>query len=549
MKLVLLMLFILSSLSLNAMEKSIYYGFDSDKLTLAKQETLSQLFSNYDNEKLYLHGYADSTGPESYNKSLSKRRAVTIKSYLINMLRVPEANIAVISHGETNSQQSLHLNRRVDISYSNRAVLHRSLANTYGTDDTPAENSYSPMDDANYNVHFITDKDYLTRQEMEAIRIKFSAYSGGDVKLYGYADPRGTANYNLDLSLRRARAVYKYMTTYLGIQKGNVKYYYLGEDGTEGRDLSKKRRVSIYWDTPNYKQPLATIKETYLEPQTDPAEPIIVPEVVAIKETMPVLEEPIKKLEQPYIEEPIIEASIKEEPSDFNDKFWVALFLGLQHSSAYYEGDLPFEHGKNTFLNFGLRAGYHFKPKWHVEGYAYYLPTEVDEHISQVNFQDSKIISYENNLYGINIERDFKNKEKYRWGAQVGYSSHIIGSIEGLGTDPSIPASTYGFNKFNHHGINLGLYYDRYLSEKWKINTEATYILPLQIDDVSDSEPGLWWQAGVGLMRWHKDSRKWQYGVDYRVYYHQSELTFDSNQFTDAEYFIQTLMLGLKRTF
>ena len=62
------------------------FAFDSAKLTTADKAGLDkavQQIKAEDPDKVIVKGYADSTGPAAYNKTLSQKRADTVASYLL----------------------------------------------------------------------------------------------------------------------------------------------------------------------------------------------------------------------------------------------------------------------------------------------------------------------------------------------------------------------------------------------------------------------------------------------------------------------------------
>lgn len=67
-----------------------------------------------------------------------------------------------------------------------------------------------------------------------------------DLKVFlgGFADPRGTAPYNVGLSIRRAEAVRDYLTT-LGVPEDRILLGIYGEDGPRRETFALERRVSI----------------------------------------------------------------------------------------------------------------------------------------------------------------------------------------------------------------------------------------------------------------------------------------------------------------
>jgi len=70
--------------------------------------------------------------------------------------------------------------------------------------------------------------------------------NSGDSKIFlgGFADPRGSAQYNVGLSLRRAEAVRDYLTA-LGVPDDRIVRATYGEDGARRESFALERRVTI----------------------------------------------------------------------------------------------------------------------------------------------------------------------------------------------------------------------------------------------------------------------------------------------------------------
>ncbi|MCF6269973.1 MAG: OmpA family protein [Melioribacteraceae bacterium] len=66
---------------------NIKFEFDSNNLTTPDKNALAKLLAQlneFPSAKISLTGYADSVGPEAYNLKLSKRRAESVKEYLVS---------------------------------------------------------------------------------------------------------------------------------------------------------------------------------------------------------------------------------------------------------------------------------------------------------------------------------------------------------------------------------------------------------------------------------------------------------------------------------
>lgn len=105
-------------------EDSIYFGFDSVRLNEAGKAKLNDLIPQIKMAKksdlIQVNGYADSVGAADYNKTLSKRRALAVRDYLVSQDLSPDT-INVIAFGEENprgdnsTREGRSENRRVDV--------------------------------------------------------------------------------------------------------------------------------------------------------------------------------------------------------------------------------------------------------------------------------------------------------------------------------------------------------------------------------------------------------------------------------------------------
>lgn len=105
------------------MESGILFEVDSYALkTDAKNElqSMANILQNYPDTKIKVDGHTDSTGSESYNQTLSERRAKSVTSYL-RSLGITADRIAETGFGESlpvadnNTVEGRRLNRRVEI--------------------------------------------------------------------------------------------------------------------------------------------------------------------------------------------------------------------------------------------------------------------------------------------------------------------------------------------------------------------------------------------------------------------------------------------------
>jgi OOP family OmpA-OmpF porin len=95
---------------------TINFNFDSDELI--NDEALKKYFQNVELSgvtKIEVRGFTDSIGSKLYNLNLSERRALSVKKYLIGVLKMPESLISTIGKGVTNDDPDVEKNRKVEI--------------------------------------------------------------------------------------------------------------------------------------------------------------------------------------------------------------------------------------------------------------------------------------------------------------------------------------------------------------------------------------------------------------------------------------------------
>jgi outer membrane protein OmpA-like peptidoglycan-associated protein len=105
------------------LENEVSFDFDSAAVKPAFRPTIDKLASvltKYDRNLVTIVGHTDSTGGESYNESLSLRRAETVMQEL-SVRGVPRSRISALGRGESEPRASnaneagRQLNRRVEI--------------------------------------------------------------------------------------------------------------------------------------------------------------------------------------------------------------------------------------------------------------------------------------------------------------------------------------------------------------------------------------------------------------------------------------------------
>ncbi|MBL7738279.1 MAG: OmpA family protein [Chitinophagaceae bacterium] len=106
---------------------TVHFGFDQFHLSPAAKKSLDS-FLVAEKEKIssrviQLNGYCDTTGSDNYNRSLSQKRVLTVKNYLLKCGIEPDAIGSISGHGESDplnenrTEEERRQNRRVEIGF------------------------------------------------------------------------------------------------------------------------------------------------------------------------------------------------------------------------------------------------------------------------------------------------------------------------------------------------------------------------------------------------------------------------------------------------
>ena len=104
--------------------ENIFFDFDSAVLGPqyhAELDQVGEYLKSHDNSYVVLAGFTDSVGSEEYNLGLSRRRAESVGTYLMNSANIPEDRIVKDWFGKLNpiadngTTDGRRMNRRVEI--------------------------------------------------------------------------------------------------------------------------------------------------------------------------------------------------------------------------------------------------------------------------------------------------------------------------------------------------------------------------------------------------------------------------------------------------
>lgn len=106
----------------------VLFGFDASSLKTGAKENLDKLnliLNKYPDTNIQIQGHTDNKGSETYNQSLSERRATAVSQYLLNK-GILSKRITTIGYGETAPKYS---NETADDRAKNRRVEFAITAN------------------------------------------------------------------------------------------------------------------------------------------------------------------------------------------------------------------------------------------------------------------------------------------------------------------------------------------------------------------------------------------------------------------------------------
>ena len=122
-------------------DSGILFTFDSSEIQNTARENLgnfSESLMEFPNTQVLIVGHTDSTGSDSYNQSLSERRATSAADHLVEQ-RIARGRITAEGRGETepvasnDDEVGQQLNRRVEVAIFASEEYRQELEARYGT--------------------------------------------------------------------------------------------------------------------------------------------------------------------------------------------------------------------------------------------------------------------------------------------------------------------------------------------------------------------------------------------------------------------------------
>lgn len=248
---------------------NIRFKFDQDKLTEESKLILDRVASvlkRFPDEKIEILGHTDNIGDDLYNLDLSKRRAISVKNYLIakgvngeNLYTAGCGERKPIASNETPAGRAI--NRRIEFS------IYDGKTNGCTEFETPSDRNGAQLEKAIQNndqfvlegVFFKHDSDKITG-DSENILLRvvdvLKKHPDVNIEIHGYTNNLGDEAYNKDLSLRRAISVKNFLVAH-GINANRLSTFGHGEenpiaDNNTAYGRARNRRIEFKITDGNY---------------------------------------------------------------------------------------------------------------------------------------------------------------------------------------------------------------------------------------------------------------------------------------------------------
>ncbi|OCH14342.1 MULTISPECIES: OmpA family protein [unclassified Aliivibrio] len=192
-----------------------HFEFDKSELKETDYASLNQFIANIDKLKgrIAIVGHTDYQGSIKYNEDLSRRRAESIKAYLLKTLPVNNYEWEVKFYGE---KQPIAKGRSLEANAANRRA-YLVFEQTVGIETNPACLPPEPKRKvyATMASHFDFDKSILKDKdkiELDKLALKLEGLTGR-ILIAGHTDYQGSLSYNEKLAKMRSIAVQEYLKT------------------------------------------------------------------------------------------------------------------------------------------------------------------------------------------------------------------------------------------------------------------------------------------------------------------------------------------------
>lgn len=256
----------------------LYFHLNEPTLTARASSLIDSLVYNriiQDRKKMTIVGYADYLGSKTHNKTLSKKRAVNVKEYLINLGLNTENILLCMGKGEVPRDnevpEGFAPDRRVDIVLNTPQPISTKRPSTQLIQVKQTEDLNILAKQLNdvvvgntfvlNNIYFYPGRHTVRTSSLEPLEQLFDALNQNPnihIQIEGHVccvkatapDALDEGTFELALSVNRAKAIYHYLIAE-GIEKNRLRYVGFGKRRPvvaiekTPEDANKNRRVEI----------------------------------------------------------------------------------------------------------------------------------------------------------------------------------------------------------------------------------------------------------------------------------------------------------------
>lgn len=228
----------------------VYYDLDKSVIRTDAEPSLDKianLMTEYDFLDLVVNSHTDSRATDEYNQGLSNRRADAVRDYL-SQFEIPgnrvklewfgeEKHVNDCGNGVPCTESEHQLNRRSELvleAFSDPSKDYTLPNQFIGRDICDPADIFTVLNEEINSlptIYFDFDKSELRpvhKKELERVNLMLQRIPNLNLHLLGHTDQRGTDEYNMKLSEKRAKAVEEYLSK-RGLEKRRIISEWIGE--------------------------------------------------------------------------------------------------------------------------------------------------------------------------------------------------------------------------------------------------------------------------------------------------------------------------------
>lgn len=239
---------------------TVYFEFDKHTLNNQQVKIIVDFIKKVDTTKIesvQIYGYCDDRGDNDYNYKLSKKRVGSVQDLLIsnnlnkNKIVIIEGKGRVILKKDTveNLMEARSKNRRVDLIFVKKNSFGKGVYNSFQDkhnvgDRIFIENILFPMGSSELLSQSKRELDKCTKILQKNLGLKFEIRGNVCCTPKEFDDAIDRKTHERELSLNRARTVYKYLLT-KNINPRRMSYKGCGNKFPLGKGQALDRRVEF----------------------------------------------------------------------------------------------------------------------------------------------------------------------------------------------------------------------------------------------------------------------------------------------------------------